>query len=122
MLHLKLYLIFFFTFKTITINNMIGASKAMVQLGNDLNREANGYTQNAIGAFGRLDSQSQIIEDNLEILRNKVDNDRSGIAQNLQRIQEASDHANELEQQAMGNVTRLSTIVEILKILIQNFY
>ena len=100
---------------------MIGASKAMVQLGNDLNREANGYTQNAIGAFGRLDSQSQIIEDNLEILRNKVDNDRSGIAQNLQRIQDASDHANELEQQAMGNVTRLSTIVEILKILIQNF-
>ena len=81
------------------VKHKIEASEANVQLGNDLNREADEAAGVAINAFDQLVSESQNILDNVEILKAKVDNDRAGINQNMQRIQEASEHAVELENQ-----------------------
>lgn len=81
------------------VKHKIEASEANVQLGNDLNREADEDAGVAINAFDQLVSESQNILDNVEILKAKVDNDRAGINQNMQRIQEASEHAVELENQ-----------------------
>ena len=81
---------------------MSSASQANIELGNDLDRRANAFVSEASTAFNNLDSLSQNMLRDIENLDNKVNDDKSQIAKNLNLVQEASDHANGLHDQAMA--------------------
>ena len=82
------------------INLMTTAATANIELGNDLNNQADEMLRGAQNAFDNLNTLSQNILADKQALDDKVTNDKSGIAQNIQLVQEASDHANSLEAQA----------------------
>jgi laminin alpha 3/5 len=88
------------TYKAGKIREMISASEGNIQLGAQLNREADDFLDESTKSFSRLQSRSENILINVETLNNKVDSDRVGIARNFDLLQEAAEHASQLEQQA----------------------
>ena len=79
---------------------MTSASTANIELGNDLDSQADEMLSGAQNAFDNLNTLSQNILADKQALDDKVTSDKSGIAKNIQLVQEASDHANSLEAQA----------------------
>ena len=79
---------------------MTSAASAKIELGNDLDIQADDMLSGAQNACDTLNTLSQNIIADKQNLDDKVTNDKSGIAKNIQLVQEASDYANSLEAQA----------------------
>ena len=82
------------------IEQKTSAAKANNQLGNELDGEADDMLSEAQDAFNNLNTLSQNILQDTQALNDKVNNEKSGIAQNNQLVQEAAAHADSLEAQA----------------------
>lgn len=86
--------------KAAEIRQKLAASEGNIKLGKELNNLANGYLDSASQAFQQLDQVDQGIEQELNDLNEKVEQDQQGIATNAELLREAMDHANDLESKS----------------------
>merc|ERR1711879_248397 len=101
------------SFKAHDIKAMKAAARANVKFGNELLDVANGNVTQANDAFRRLNDLSRSISNNVDELVVKVEGERAGLQENELLLNQTSDHANQLEEEA----TNMENTVETAKTL-----
>ena len=88
------------SYKTSKIKEMKAGSEGNIELGNDLNREANDYLDEALSAIDDVGANAQNMEQELNNLNEKVNADQEGIGKNRELLLESYEHAAQLDAQA----------------------